>query len=140
MSTHSNFLSSSHFLPPSSHGRPPWKQRLVTNQQKDLTDYLGLHVVSLFLDPLKLLIGNEAIHSCDLGGEPKILARVSVSCKTDCLAKGQSFQFNEAGFVVIEHSGKRKDKDSQRISNIQVSKAKKHAVDPVGEQEKLGSG
>ena len=86
------------------------------------------------------LTGNEAIHSCDLGGEPKILARVSVSCKTDCLAKGQSFQFNEAGFVVLEHSGKGKDKDSQRISNIQVKKAKKHAVDPVGEQEKLGSG
>ena len=97
-------------------------------------------MVSLFLDPLKLLIGNEAIHSCDLGGEPKNLARVSVSCKTDCLAKGQSFQFNEAGFVGGEHSGKRKDKDSQRISNILVSKARKHAVDPVGEQEKLGNG
>lgn len=86
------------------------------------------------------MTSNEAVHSCDLRGEPKILARVSVSCKIDCLAKGQSFQFNEAGFVVLEHSGKGKDKDSQRISNILVSKARKHAVDPVGEQEKLGNG
>ena len=86
------------------------------------------------------MTGNEAIQPCDLGGEPKILAWVSVSCKIDCLAKGQSFQFKEAGFVVLEHSGKGKDKDSQRASNIQESKAKKHAVDPVGEQEKLGNG
>lgn len=85
------------------------------------------------------LTGNEVINSCDLGGEPKILARVSVSSKMDYLAKGQSFQFNEAGFVVPEHSGKRKDKNFQGISSIQVSKAKKHVVDPEGEQEKLGN-
>lgn len=85
------------------------------------------------------LTGNEVINSCDLGGEPKILAQVSVSSKIDYLAKGQSFQFNEAGFVVPEHSGKRKDKNSQGISSIQVSKARKHVVDPEGEQEKPGN-
>lgn len=55
--------------------------------------------------------------------------------KIDCLAKGQSFQFNEVICGPGKHLGKGKDKDSQRISNILVSKARKHAVDPVGEQE-----
>lgn len=68
---------------------------------------------------------NEAINSCDLGGEPKILAWVSVSFEIDYLTKYQSLQFNETGFVVPKHFGKRKGKNAQGASSIQMSKAKR---------------
>lgn len=81
------------------------------------------------------MIVNEAINSCDLGGEPKILAWASVSCKMDYLSKCQSSQSNEVGFMVPEHLGDRRVKNSQGIRSAQVRKARKHAVDPEGKQE-----